>query len=745
MPTIIPDYQPPAGNPNVTSAIWLSDDFVVGPLEVIYGSGFDVLIGQNGIGRYDLTNQGTIWSVGVTAYSSYGAGLILNSGTIASVAASRQIVTIGINSRMDWLENSGTIYASTTKASAIAIWDWSGMGVGFGADPAITNSGTIAALSDETAIAVRRENGGTVTNLAGGEILAEGNWAFAIDIGRGRFNPDENDPVEVRNSGLIEASASGPDSYSVGIYATHLEFERLVIVNDGIIRADYAIYTYAGFTTLNDASETVKNLDGGLIEGLIRLGLGDDHVINDGQIVGDVDLGEGDDIYDGRGGQALGTIYGGSGNDTLMGGSENDDLDGGVGSDTANFKSSFGECTITFEGDVVIISAPGEATDRLVNFEYVSFGGDIRSVPSLSGANTPPVVTSEDLDFATFMNTSANFTVHASDFDRDILTYVAADPAHATVTGGAGGHFTYTPDNGYQGPDTVTVTVHDGHGGSAVQDYAVTVSEASPLLTDWTLLSPNGFAGSIGGSGKVFGTTGFQDVFVLDLPGTVVFDGSFNKGGDIVRLSADADNWQVKVQGSVALFSDGDTFAEIPVGPTGIAVVFDDGVRLMKIDTQAGVLKIGSQEIGGNYAVVNAPNDELLLPTGADDTVSAQLLLSHGVSVAVAGKLDIFGTAGQETVHLIGGDATFDGSFNKGGDRLLLDSPATEFMSSTVGSGVFLDSYDADVFMPTGINGMIVVFGESDERILVIDTLVDAIFLGPQEMSHIPVHLEAFA
>src|SRR3954454_13860310 len=60
---------------------------------------------------------------------------------------------------------------------------------------------------------------------------------------------------------------------------------------------------------------------------------GADTMINDGSIVGNVDLGDGDDSFDGHAGTLSGAVYGFEGDDQLTGGSGSDTLDGGSGDD----------------------------------------------------------------------------------------------------------------------------------------------------------------------------------------------------------------------------------------------------------------------------------------------------------------------------------------------------------------------------------------------------------------------------
>ena len=49
--------------------------------------------------------------------------------------------------------------------------------------------------------------------------------------------------------------------------------------------------------------------------------------------------------------------------------------------------------------------------------------------------------------------------------DGDALTFTkGSDPAHGTVTVNTDGTYTYTPNTGYSGPDSFTVTISDGKG-----------------------------------------------------------------------------------------------------------------------------------------------------------------------------------------------------------------------------------------------------------------------------------------
>ncbi|MDP9994477.1 VCBS repeat-containing protein [Variovorax boronicumulans] len=74
-------------------------------------------------------------------------------------------------------------------------------------------------------------------------------------------------------------------------------------------------------------------------------------------------------------------------------------------------------------------------------------------------------------------DTPVSGSVIGSDVDGDTLTYVkGSDPAHGTVTVNADGTYTYTPGANFNGTDSFTVTVSDGHGGTTTSTVNVTVN-----------------------------------------------------------------------------------------------------------------------------------------------------------------------------------------------------------------------------------------------------------------------------
>jgi len=93
----------------------------------------------------------------------------------------------------------------------------------------------------------------------------------------------------------------------------------------------------------------------------------------------------------------------------------------------------------------------------------------VTAVNDVPVADTQSVTTPED--------TPLNGTVIATDPDGDPLTFSkASDPQHGTVIVNSDGTYTYSPALNYNGPDSFTVTVSDGKGGTVTVTVNITVT-----------------------------------------------------------------------------------------------------------------------------------------------------------------------------------------------------------------------------------------------------------------------------
>ncbi len=174
------------------------------------------------------------------------------------------------------------------------------------------------------------------------------------------------------NSGTIEAGNAGI------IRNSTVSNEPIVVENSGLIRGGVAAY--------DGRSQFVAK----------------DLVTNTGTMVGKVELGSGDDLYDGR----LGTIscdvlggsgsdrlyagagnnrlFGGEGNDSLIGGAGADRLDGGTGIDTVSY---VGSSAVTVSLTTGVALGGHAAGDTLVGIENLIGSSQADALSGNAGDN----------------------------------------------------------------------------------------------------------------------------------------------------------------------------------------------------------------------------------------------------------------------------------------------------------------------------------------------------------------------
>lgn len=247
---------------------------------------------------------------GPTGYlSGTGAFVILEGGTFEVIAHDGDAWGV-----MGTPWNMGTIRAVAADAGADAVGVYWPSGI-------VQNSGSIVAEAGGSATGIYYnqagfQNSGTIT-ARGGEA------SVGVDV---FFNNGASSPAgNAVNSGTIAVSDSTTalDSAAVQISVNGRGF----FWNSGTVTGDYAIDGGANA----GSSFTVYN--SGRLEGLVRLGGGNELLQNSGVVTGAVDLSGGNDIYDGRLGRALASVSGGDGDDRLYGGAYSDTLLGGFGED----------------------------------------------------------------------------------------------------------------------------------------------------------------------------------------------------------------------------------------------------------------------------------------------------------------------------------------------------------------------------------------------------------------------------
>jgi VCBS repeat-containing protein len=349
-------------------------------------------------------------------------------------------------------------------------------------------------------------------------------------------------------------------------------------------------------------------------------------------------------------------------------------------------------------------------------------------------------------------------TVAIAEGQTVVTQVVASGAAGVTITyaitGGAdAGRFAINPVTGQlsfvAAPDFEQPADSDGD-----NLYEVIVSASDGSLTDTQtlnvsvgdrsvaarLIAPDGFAGGIGGTTAVFLTSGFQDITIIDAPGTITLSGAPG-GDDIIRFAGDASAYTITRVGSRVEIADGDTQVSIPVSPTGINVVFADGPRTLAI--VGGNVQIGSQVASNAAAAITAPAEPGPLPDLADPAARGRLIVAEGSPVIVDGNVDVFGTSfDAETFTITGGDVAIRGGFTGGDDTIGFDQIASTYTVVRVGSIVIIEGGDTRVSIPVSPGGVILLFG-TDQRLLRLDTATGQIVLDDLVITNTPQQLGA--
>lgn len=468
---------------------------------------------------------------------------------------------------------------------------------------------------------------------------------------------------------------------------------------------------------------------------------GDDKLYGDG---GDDTLigAEGNDyVSGGAGSDALigneGADYliGGAGDDVLDGGEGDDQLQGGTGSDTYVYRSGDGS-------DMIVETAASDDQDRLflddatradvvihrhgrdveigiagktitlkdqlagngAGVEVVAFAdGSVLSADELAAAivNRGPVV---DQPAAATGDEEAAITgqIVARDADGDTLVYGIKDgfgPKNGTVSvNPSTGAWTYHPAADYNGADSFTVTVTDGHGGKVetvvtlavrpVNDAPVAVADtgsvkesetktfdlvANDLDVDGDILSLSGFA-VVGVEGIALDKDAAKAAFSIDASGKLAFDG---KGlfdglteGETAKLTLSytvSDGHGGTATGQFTLTVDGEGKAlDVVSGTAGSDMLF-------ATDTGAAI-----DAGGGNDYVFGGK---------AGDVVEAG-----------AGNDYVFGNGGNDVIH---GGYGHDTLFGGDGDDILAGGAGNDRMNGGAGkdSFVFRTGFGHDTVM----------------------------------------------
>lgn len=449
-------------------------------------------------------------------------------------------------------------------------------------------------------------------------------------------------------------------------------------------------------------------------------------------------------------------LEGHDGDDHLIGGTGNDTLIGGKGYDTYYVDSP---------GDVIVELA-GEGVDTVSTAISYTLGDHLENLTlqwgteSLSGTGNALENTLEgNAGDNKLFGRGGDDTLRGGD-GADTLDGGAGSDR---IDGGGGDDIAF-----YDGKrsDYLVIAsgggfrINDTRGGGGDSDFVINVEAfrfasgelsatqlrdtADGVASDWRMFASDGFAGKIDAGGTVIGTTGKQDVAVLDTRGRVTFDSSFNRGGDVIRLSGAASEWTVERDGSNAVLERGGTSVAIPLGVASTAIVFSDGARNLAIDVATQTARIGDQALTGEIAPLRAAADAPAPNVSGDPAASARLFLEASGDVTVSGAFTVIGTTEAEKVTVLAGKVTLDSSFNLGGDTIVLDAAIKDFTAVRSGSNAVLHSGAIDLSAPAGLKGMQLAFDDG-ERTLRINESIGAIVIGDQALTLTPAPLAVIA
>jgi Ca2+-binding RTX toxin-like protein len=215
-------------------------------------------------------------------------------------------------------------------------------GIGINGASTFFNAGTIQVVAFQRAVGA--EASGTVTNQ--GTIAVRGGTGGAAGI----YSHSADDTID--NSGRIVVADSISPRDTVGIsYGGGGQAE---IHNSGTINAHTAIEERSDKPSWGATIENTGKIIGNIVLAITSDDSGrGDALDNSGIIRGSVFLGDGTDIYNGKGGRIAGVLHGGIDDDHLTGSGYADAFQGDAGFDTINGKAGADVLTGGADGDLL--------------------------------------------------------------------------------------------------------------------------------------------------------------------------------------------------------------------------------------------------------------------------------------------------------------------------------------------------------------------------------------------------------
>lgn len=259
------------------------------------------------------------------------------------------------------LAASASISIPTTSDPGYGIWD--------GGSNAVNNNVTVngriyvTSTNAQGSVGVNLSSaGGSITVGAAGSIMAD----VAIRAYGDMTVTNRGSLTSLSSYGTgISAGGDGMEIHNYGTITSYYgianNYSEVTIVNEkgGVITAySTAIVSYGAYDTIINHGR-IEALGNGIAFSEASQGSYDQHIVNDGKIIGSINLGEGDDLVDMRGGSITGAIKGVYGNKTL----------------------------ITDNADVVLTVSPGTGIDEVKSTVSYRLNTDIDNLTLLGKKN----------------------------------------------------------------------------------------------------------------------------------------------------------------------------------------------------------------------------------------------------------------------------------------------------------------------------------------------------------------------
>ncbi|MPY23698.1 Ig-like domain-containing protein [Shewanella sp. YLB-07] len=104
----------------------------------------------------------------------------------------------------------------------------------------------------------------------------------------------------------------------------------------------------------------------------------------------------------------------------------------------------------------------------------------------VSSVNDHPIAINDAVSLDEDTSVTIQVLENDSDLDKDLLVVTAQSPSHGDVTVGLDGNISYTPVQDFNGIDSLTYSIDDGHGGTAQAQLTITINAINdqPVAVD---------------------------------------------------------------------------------------------------------------------------------------------------------------------------------------------------------------------------------------------------------------------